>query len=170
LARLAVVEEKAGPHTVDRCLDDYIADHKRCGGKALDRFEMTADAFIRPTLGAHEVDGLAAAMVRGWHAAVAEAPARLPTRKTAKPRNVREIDLKESKAVRQPRQRQPNPGPARGRRTSPSREGHAKTDEACRRVQPFREASAPEIRYLDHTEAQRLVNSCEPTFRRLVRS
>jgi integrase len=48
------------------------------------------------------------------------------------------------------------------------REGHASTDEARRRVKPFREASAPKIRYLSHAEAQRLVNSSEPTLRPLV--
>ena len=48
------------------------------------------------------------------------------------------------------------------------REGHAESDEAWRRVKPFREASAPKIRYLTHAEAQRLVNACEPGFRPLV--
>src|SRR5262249_7099228 len=54
---------KQGPYTVDRCLDDYIADYKRRGGKALDRLEVSADAFIRPHLGAHEVRALTAAMI-----------------------------------------------------------------------------------------------------------
>lgn len=33
---------------------------------------------------------------------------------------------------------------------------------------PFREASAPKVRYLGHAETQRLVNACEPMFRPLV--
>jgi integrase len=48
------------------------------------------------------------------------------------------------------------------------REGHAASDEAWRRVKPFREASAPKVRYLSHAETQRLVNACEPGFRALV--
>src|SRR5215469_17982707 len=28
-------KEKAGPYTIDRCLDDYIADYNHRGGKAL---------------------------------------------------------------------------------------------------------------------------------------
>jgi len=48
------------------------------------------------------------------------------------------------------------------------RDGHAGSDEAWRRVRPFREASAPKVRYLDHSEAQHLVNACEPAFRPLV--
>jgi len=34
--------------------------------------------------------------------------------------------------------------------TLPFREGHAASDEAWRRVKPFREASAPKIHYLQH--------------------
>src|SRR5271165_4814486 len=96
-------EVKAGPYTVDRCLDDYIADYKCRGGKALDRLEVTAQAFIRSQLGAHEVEALTAAVIRQWHAALAEAPARLRTRKTAKRQNVRDIDLEDPNAVRQRR-------------------------------------------------------------------
>jgi len=94
-------QAKAGPYTVNRCLDDYIADYKRRGGKALDRLEITADALVRPQLGALEVGSLTPAMIREWHHTLAEAPARLRTRKTAKRRNVREIDLENPDAVRQ---------------------------------------------------------------------
>ena len=64
---LAALDAKgnAGPYTVNRCLDDYIADYKRRGGKALDRLEISTDAFIRPKLGSHEVAALTAAMIRG---------------------------------------------------------------------------------------------------------
>ena len=162
-------EGKAGPYTINRCLDDYIADYKRRGGKALDRLEITADAFIRPQLGDHEVGALTAPMIRQWHAAVAEAPARLRTRKTATRRNVRDIDLEDSDAVRQ-RRASANRifGVLKAALNLAFREGLAVSDEAWRRVKPFREASAPKIRYLDHTEAQRLVNACESDFRPLV--
>ena len=53
-----------GPYTINRCLDDYIADYKRRGGKALDRLEITANAFIRPQLGAGEIGALTAAAIR----------------------------------------------------------------------------------------------------------
>jgi integrase len=48
------------------------------------------------------------------------------------------------------------------------REGHAASDEAWRRVKPFRQANAPKVRYLTHTETRRLVNTCDPDFRPLV--
>jgi hypothetical protein len=163
------VEARAGPSTVNGCLDDHIVDYKRRGGKALDRLEISANAFIRPQFGANEVGDLTATVNRQWHAALAEAPARLRTRKTAKKQNVRDIDIEDPNAVRQRR--------ATANRildvlkatfNFAFREGHASTDEAWCRVKPFREASAPKIRYLDQAEAQRLVNARELEFCALV--
>ena len=162
-------EGKAAPYTMNRCLDDYIAGYKRRGGKSLDRLEITAEGFVRPQLGAHEVEGLTAAMVREWHAALAEAPARLRTCRSANRRNVREIDLKDPDAVRQRRATANRIlGVLKAALNLAFREGHATSDEPWRRVKPFREASAPKIRYLDHAEAQRLVNASDPAFRPLV--
>jgi len=162
-------EAKAGPYTVNRCLDDYIADYKRRGGKALDRLEITADALVRPQLGVLEVGSLTPAMIREWHHTLAEAPARLRTRKTAKRRNFREIDLENPDAVRQRRATANRIlGVLKAALNLAFRDGHAASDEAWRRVTPFREASVPKIRYLNHGEAQRLVNACEPDFRPLV--
>jgi len=162
-------EAKAGPYTVDYCMDDYIADYVRRGGKALDRVQVTANAFIRPQLGSIDVDALSAAIIREWHAALAEAPARLRTRKTAHRQHVREFDLEDPNAVRQ-RRASANRilGILKAGLNLAFREGHAATDEAWRRVKPFREASAPKIRYLSHAETRRLVNACDSGFRPLV--
>jgi integrase len=168
---LAALDAKgnAGPYTVNRGLDDYIADYKRRGGKALDRLEISTDAFIRPKLGSHEVAALAAAMIRGWHAELAEAPPRLRTRTIAKQQNVRAIDIEDHDAVRR-RRASANRifGILKAALNLAFREGHAASDEAWRRVKPFRDASAPKIRYLSHAEAQRLVNACDLGFRPLV--
>ena len=43
------------------------------------------------------------------------------------------------------------------------------SDEAWRRVKPFRGADAARVRYLQIDECTRLLNACEPDFRRLVR-
>jgi integrase len=160
---------KVDPYTIHRCIDDYIADYKRRGGKALDRLEITAAAFIRRQLGAHEIDRLSAAMVRDWHSSLAAAPARLRTRQSARQQNVREIDLEDPDAVRKRRATANRIlGVLKAALNLAFRDGHAGSDEAWRRVRPFREASAPKVRYLDHSEAQRLVNACEPAFRPLV--
>jgi len=162
-------KEKVGPYTVDRCLDDYIADYKRRGGKALDRLKISADALIRPNLGSHEVAALTAATIRHWHAELAESPPRLRTRAVAKQQNVRTIDIEDRDAVRR-RRASANRifGVLKAALNLAFREGHAASDEAWRRVKPFREASAPKVRYLSHAEAQRVVNACGPEFRPLV--
>ncbi len=164
-------EVVVGPYTVERCLDDYITDYKRRGGKALDRLETTANAFIRPQLGASEVKALTAVMIRQWHAQIAEAPARLRSRRTATTQKVRVFDMDDPNAVRQ-RRASANRilGVLKAALNLAFREGHAQSDEAWRRVRPFREASAPKIRYLTHAEAQRLVNACGPASRPLVQT
>ena len=85
---------------------------------------------------------------------------------SANRQNVREIDLGDPDAVRQRRATANRIlGVLKAALNLAFREGYAMSDEAWRRVRPFREASAPKIRYLDHAEAQRLVNACDPAFR-----
>lgn len=160
-----------GPYTINRCLDDYIADYKRRGGKALDRVEITANAFIRPQLGAGEIAALTAGMIRQWHLTIAEAPARLRARRTAEQQKFRNLDITDPNAVRQ-RRASGNRifGVLKAALNLAFREWRAQSDEAWRRVKPFREASAPKIRYLTHAEARRLVNACEPGPRPLVQA
>ncbi len=50
------------------------------------------------------------------------------------------------------------------------REGKVASDDAWRRVKPFREADAPKIRYLSPEEVRRLVNATDPTFRPMVQA
>ncbi len=160
---------KTGPYTVNRCLDDYIADYRRRGGKALDRLEFSVEAFIRPQLGSYEVVALTAKTIQQWQAALAEAPPRLRTRRTAAQRKYRDIDHDDPDAVRQRRATANRIlGVLKAALNLAFREGDAASDEAWRRVRPFREASAPKIRYLTHSEAQRLVNACNPEIRPLV--
>src|SRR4029077_16863871 len=40
-----------GSYTVNQCLDHYVTEYKRRGGKALSRVEGSISAFIRPRLG-----------------------------------------------------------------------------------------------------------------------
>jgi integrase len=157
-----------GPYTVDQCLDHYLAEYSRRGGKALSRVEGSVNAFIRPRLGKYEVDALTATIVRQWLGGLAEASPRLRTR-GGQQQKVRTISPDDPDAVRR-------------RRASANRilnilkaalnlayrEGQVKTDDAWRRVKPYREANAPKVRYLSHAEAQRLVNASAPAFRPLI--
>ena len=50
------------------------------------------------------------------------------------------------------------------------RAGRVPADDAWRKVQPFKRADAPKVRYLTHDEARRLLNACPQGFRDLVRA
>ena len=96
-------------------------------------------------------------MIREWHAALAKAPSSLRSRSSTKRQNLREIDLGDPNSVRQ-RRASANRifGVLKAALNLAFREEHVVSDEAWRRVKPFREAGAPKIRYLCHAEAQRL--------------
>jgi integrase len=50
------------------------------------------------------------------------------------------------------------------------REGKISSDDAWRRVEPFEEADGARARYLTVAEAKRLLNACDPDFRRLAQA
>src|SRR5262249_45168052 len=47
--------------------------------------------------------------------------------------------------------------------------GHVASDDAWRRVKPFRGVETARVRYLSEAECVRLGNACDPAFRNLVR-
>jgi hypothetical protein len=67
------------PYTVANTLADYL----RRGGKAADRLDWSAAAWINPELGAIELAKLSKARIVAWHQQIAETPARLRTKSGA---------------------------------------------------------------------------------------
>ena len=153
----------ATPYTVAVALDDYLADYRRRGGKALRTTKISVDAFISPQLGSTVIGELTAKIIRDWHSCLAEAAPRLRTRQGEELQKERTVDSTDPEAVRRRR--------ATANRVltvlkaalnHAFREGKVASDDAWRRVRPFREADAAKIRYLDPGEAQRLVNATDP--------
>ncbi len=156
-----------GPYSVAQALDDYVADYKRRGGKALDRLDWTIRAHIKPDLGDLLIDKLTRRRLEAWHAGIAESPRRLRT-KPGKRQKHREPDT--------------SPEGIRRRRSTANRvltilkaalnlaQHNRRTDapERWQAVKPFKETNSPKIRYLTDAESQRLVNSCQQEFRALV--
>jgi integrase len=160
-----------GPYRVREAISDYLADYKRRGGKALTATEIAANAHIIPTLGDARLERLTAARIREWHSELAEAPARLRTKKGALQLKTRTFDPDDTEVMRRRR--------ATANRVltvlkaalnHAFREGRVSNDEAWRRVKPFREADAARVRYLSHDEARRLVNAAEPGLRQMVQA
>lgn len=167
LARQDRADAGHGPYSIDKALDDYIADYKRRGGKALSQLEATIRAHIRPALGTTQVEKLTRRQIEAWHAKLAEAPARLRT-KRGKGQKHRDAD--------------DSPDGVRRRRSTANRiltvlkaalnyAQHSHRADAPERwdsVKPFRETEAPKIRYLTDDESKRLVLASTGEFRALM--
>lgn len=161
-------KRKAGadlqPYTVDDALDDYL-EWFQANRKSYASTKQACKIHIRPAFGKHPLSSLTTKEIRKWHHALAKAPPRARTKAGADNPNVR----RES--------------PARARQATANRlltnlkaalnyawhEGYIDTDEAWRKVRPFRNVDAPKIRYLSEAECTRLVNAAASDIRDLIR-
>lgn len=154
------------PYTVARAMSDYLG-WSRAHRKAPQQVEQVARAHILPALGEVEVASLSAGKLRRWHQGIAETP---PLRRTAEgqPRNMGELNGPEDR-----RKRQSTANRAlsvlKAALNMAYREGKVGSDDAWRRVKPFKGVDRPKVRYLEADEAVRLLNASEPDFRRIVR-
>jgi integrase len=147
---------------------DYLRAYERRGGKAAYDIRRVAETHILPALGTITVSKLTARKITDWHHGLAEKRARTRT-----------------KAGRKQNYRKANSGSdaIRSRRATANRiltvlkatlnhawkVGHVASDDAWRRVKPFKGVETARVRYLSEAECVRLVNACEPSFRNLVR-
>ena len=155
------------PYTVADALADYRADYQRRSGKATDRLDASAAAWIGPELGTVPLDKLSKGRIVGWHQKIAETPPRLRTKPGTAQKH---------------RQADASPEAVRRRRSTANRvltilkaalnhahrEGRCASDDAWRTVRGFREADAAKLRYLSDDEARRLTNASPADFRVLV--
>ncbi len=164
-----VEEASDGAYTVAEALRDYLA-HYSVEGKGIGVAKAIINAHILPALGAVRLDRLTTKKITDWAQGLAAAPARLRTGKTAKKRNVSELD--------------DDPDSIRRRRASANRvltvlkaalnyawrQGKVANDTPWRKVKPFKNASAPVVRYLTEAECVRLINTCPPDLRAMVQA
>ena len=163
----------AAPVTVNMALDAYLADYAGRGGKGLEPTRQTIDAHIRPSLGKKLIADLTAPLLRTWHQALAAAPARLRSPKPSadgsmsRPRKVRIAQDADAKRARRASANRVLTV-LRAALNHAYREGQAQSDEAWRRVKPFKGTQAARIRYLTDEESRRLINACGTELRVLV--
>ena len=156
-----------GPYRVTDALDDYSRAMPSVARGFRPRSRRQTFIFALPLVRAgREADGEA---MRDWHHAIADKPRQV--------RGERELpkDAKQSRAGRDA---------IRRRRATANRvltvlkaalnhawrEGVVPSDDAWRRVSPFKGVDAPVIRYLTEDEQRRLVNACSADFREIVRA
>lgn len=158
----------AGPYKIKDAAQDYMAWF-RSHRKSVRATDYAINAHVLPSLGSLEVSKLSPAKLRKWHQEVAETPARLRSR-PGQPQKHREAN--------------DDPEIARKRRSTANRvltvlkailnhawqEGRVSSDDAWRRVKPFRGADTARVRYLTTDECTRLVNTCDAEFQPLVQA
>jgi integrase len=155
-----------GRYTVNQAADDYLA-YLRSDGRddaAVRDASWRIEAFIRPTLGTVAVAALSAEQLRGWRAGLAKAAPRLRTRSDEKQKHRGTVDGRARKSTAN-----------RILTTLKAMLNYAFDEEKVdsnkawgRRLKPFENADAARVRYLTIVEAKRLMNACEPDFRKLV--
>jgi integrase len=161
-------DTKQGPFTVADAIEDYLKAYERRGGKAVYDTRRAAETHILPSLGGIAVAKLTARKIEDWHHRLAELPARIRT-----------------KLGKKQRHRMVGGGPdgLRKRRATANRiltvlkatlnhawkAGQVASDDAWRRVKPFRGVEMARVRYLSEPECVRFVNACKSDFRNLVR-
>ena len=167
-AALARPDKPAGPYTVRDAVTDYLDWFRATGRKSIKETEASVHAFILPQLGNEDLLPLTAARLRQWHMDIAAAFPRLRT-KPGKKQNVRDT----ARDPEAPRRRRATANRIltvlKATLNHAWREGKVPSDEAWRRVAPFREADAARVRYLDRDECRRLVNASPEPLRTIVR-
>jgi integrase len=160
-----------GPYTVAKALEAYFTERERRGSKGLAKDRAAANVRILPELAEVELGKLTTKCLRDWHAGLGTAPKLARTGRLTVKRKTRAVDPADADAVR-------------ARRSTANRtltvlkatlnhafhEGRVASDDAWRKVKPFREADAPVIHFLSEDECRRLVNACDGAFRDLVRA
>jgi integrase len=147
---------------------DYLDWFRTTGRKSIKETEASVRAFIVPQLGDDDVLSLTAARLRKWHMELAAASPRLRTKK-GEAQNLRDT----ASDLEAPRRRRATANRIltvlKAALNHAWREGKAPSDDAWRRVAPFREADAARVRYLDRDECRRLVNASPEPLRTIVR-
>jgi len=161
----------AGPYTVARAMDDYIADRESSTRKPKARDRRIVEAHIKPILGRIELNKLTQGKVKAWRDGLATTAPRLRKRR-GKPQAYREVDLSDPDVMRR-RQATAN----RILTVLKAALNHAHTESsrissnaAWVTVKPFRKVDVPKIRFLTTDEVGALVPACEPGFQRLVKA
>jgi integrase len=161
-------DTRHGPLIVKDAIDDYLKAYERRGGKAVYDTRRAAETHILPAFGNVAVAKLTARRIEDWHHRLAEQPARIRT-KPGRTQRHRASDA--------------STDGIRKRRATANRiltvlkaalnhawkAGHVASDDAWRRVKPFKAVETARVRYLSEAECVRLVNACRPDFRNLVR-
>jgi integrase len=165
------LEERSGPLAVADIVNDYLADRRKRGSKGVLADQVQANARIIQALGAIQADKLTKRQIGAWLLDLANAPRRLRVRKFASSQATRDFDRGDSEEVRRRRSTANRVLTIlKAALNHAFREGHITSDDAWRRVRPFRDVDAAVVQFLSTEECRRLINACQGAFQNLVKS
>jgi integrase len=159
---------KAGPLTVAAAMDFYL-DFLEANRKSAADAKYWDQAFIRPRLGDIEVSALTADRLRQWLIELAKTPPRVRTR-AGEPQRHRPLGRDDESKRRRQSAANRVLTVLKAALNRAWREKKVASNAEWGRVEPFRSVEAARVRYLSVDEAGRLLDACEPDFRRLVRA
>jgi hypothetical protein len=152
-------EALSGPLTTGDVLEAYFAERRRRGSKGVDADVYAALARIIPQLGALDAAKLTSKGIRDWQDAVANAPRLIRSKRLASERVTREFDRRDPEEVRKRRSTANRVLTVlKAALNHAYREGRLGSDEAWRKVKPFREVDTPVVRFLSLDKCRRLLN------------
>lgn len=154
-------------YTVNDAMDDYM-DYLNNHGKSAKRVKYTVDTHIRPALGDILASKLTSKKISDWHKSLAEEKARTRSEKGKIAFRTAEEDAEYQRKRRNTANRIYTSLKAALNRAYS--EGKIASDDAWRRVKPYRNVDTAKIDFLRINECGRLVNACDPVFRPLVQA
>lgn len=158
----------SGQYTVADALTDYLAWYHR-NRKAEAATKAAANAHILPALGSRPVAKLTPRLLQDWLSKLAEAPARRRSRLGGDSTASRAVAGHDAKRKRKATANRVLTV-LKAALNHAWRDGKVSSDEAWRRVTPFRDVDAPVVRYLSEAECARLVNGSPADFQSMVRA
>jgi integrase len=162
---------RMGPYTVRTAVEDYLAEvavEKRAS--ALKAARYIFEASVLPKLGHLVVEELTSDQINRWRNDLAASGKRVRTKKYVdKPvRRLPPASDEERRKRRATSNRVLTMLKAALNRAY--RAGRVASDEAWRKVKPFKQTDLAVVHYLSDDEARRLVNACDADFRLLVQA
>ena len=163
--RTAASGQRMGPYIVAAAIEDYL-DHISAKSSHYEVKKRLA-AYVPAELAGTDIAKLTKADLQAWHRRIAKESPRVRTKEGAKQRH-RAVDMRDPEIIRR---RQDSANRILGMLMAAL--NLAVTEEkvpdgAWRHVQPFRNVARSRARYLTVAECQRLLNACEPNFRKVV--
>lgn len=162
---------KPGSYTVGDAVKDYLAEiaaEKRPA--AVRGAKYVFDAWILPEFGSLQADKLTPDRITRWRNKIATQPKRVRTKWTANQQAVR--DTPDHDDARRARKASANRimTMLKAALNRAYHAGRIASDNAWRKVKPFKQVDEAVIRYLTPTEARRLLAACPKDFRKMVQA